>query len=150
MTHAAQRKARLQPEQERILRDSSPSIPRTREAILFAARRTLKTRFVTPLFSWSYELLFPQLFYFDNDLRCPRGVGPLRAPTLPSCTGLSFAVALSFPCFQALTNPFLRTIDLQASYFQALTNPFFFNSFVFTSIQNPGVAGGKHPVCVLC
>src|SRR5712671_4716874 len=39
-----------------------------------------KSRFVTPLFSWSYELLFPQLFYFDNHLRCPPGVGPLAAP----------------------------------------------------------------------
>src|SRR5437879_12328955 len=27
--------------------------------------------FVLPLFSWSYELLFPQPLYFDNDLRCP-------------------------------------------------------------------------------
>jgi hypothetical protein len=31
--------------------------------------------FVRPLFSWSYELLFPQPLYFDNDLRCTRGVG---------------------------------------------------------------------------
>ena len=43
--------------------------------------------FVHPLFSWSYELLFPQPLYFDNDLRCPRGVGvsapaTFNAPTL--------------------------------------------------------------------
>jgi len=31
-----------------------------------------KLRFVRPLFSWSYKLLFPQLLYFVNNLRCPR------------------------------------------------------------------------------
>ena len=34
-------------------------------------------RFAAPLFSWSYELLFPQLFCFHNHLRCPR-VSPSR------------------------------------------------------------------------
>ena len=34
-----------------------------------------RPRFVTPWFSWSYELLFPQLFCLDNHLRCPRGWG---------------------------------------------------------------------------
>src|SRR5258708_14576602 len=33
-----------------------------------------KSHFVRPLFSWSYELLFPQLFCFGNYLRCPPGV----------------------------------------------------------------------------
>src|SRR6266852_4660192 len=28
-------------------------------------------QFVCPLFSYSYELLFPQVFYFDNDPHCP-------------------------------------------------------------------------------
>src|SRR5712672_1250590 len=41
-----------------------------------------KSRFVTPLFSWSYELLFPQLFYFVNHLRCPRGVGSVLCSQL--------------------------------------------------------------------
>src|SRR5882762_10561034 len=35
--------------------------------------------FVSPLFSWSYNLLFPQPLYFDNHLRCPPGCG-VRAP----------------------------------------------------------------------
>ena len=30
-----------------------------------------QTTFVGPFFSWSYELLFPQLLSFDNHLRCP-------------------------------------------------------------------------------
>src|SRR5438045_5924987 len=34
-----------------------------------------KSHFARPLFSWSYELLFPQLFCFDNYLHCPPGVG---------------------------------------------------------------------------
>jgi hypothetical protein len=34
-----------------------------------------KSNFVRPLFSWSYELLFPQALYFHNHLRCPGGVG---------------------------------------------------------------------------
>src|SRR5882762_3048033 len=29
--------------------------------------------FVGPLFSWSYELLFPYALCFQNDLRCPPG-----------------------------------------------------------------------------
>ena len=37
--------------------------------------------FVAPLFSWSYELLFPQVPCFQNDLRCPRGVPPLPPQT---------------------------------------------------------------------
>ncbi len=36
---------------------------------------TQKSQFVAPLFSWSYELLFPQLLSFDKYLRCPPGVG---------------------------------------------------------------------------
>jgi hypothetical protein len=28
-------------------------------------------RFASPLFSWSYKLLFPQTLCFDNHLRCP-------------------------------------------------------------------------------
>jgi len=31
--------------------------------------------FVAPLFSWSYELLFPQALWFQNYLRCPPGCG---------------------------------------------------------------------------
>src|SRR6267154_4431347 len=37
-------------------------------------------QFVAPLFSWSYELLFPQLYCFQNLLRCPRGVPPESHP----------------------------------------------------------------------
>src|SRR5712671_506376 len=99
-THAAQRKARLRREQERILRDSGPSIPRTRQAILFAVKRTPKSRFVAPLFSWSYELLFPQLFYFDNHLRCPRGVGSALCSRSALCARL---------CWRSSLTPFAAT-----------------------------------------
>jgi hypothetical protein len=36
---------------------------------------TQKSQFVTPLFSWSYKLLFPQFLSFDKHLRCPPGCG---------------------------------------------------------------------------
>jgi len=42
---------------------------------LFPLRKTLKSLFVSPLFSWSCELLFPQPLSFDGHLRCPRGCG---------------------------------------------------------------------------
>src|SRR6266850_7076484 len=51
--------------------------------------------FVHPFFSWSYELLFPQPVYFYNDLRCPRGVGPLRAPNSALCVHLCWRNSLS-------------------------------------------------------
>jgi hypothetical protein len=46
--------------------------------------------FARPLFSWSYELLFPQLFCFDNYLRCPPGVGcaPRFQPHVLCVSGL--------------------------------------------------------------
>jgi hypothetical protein len=37
--------------------------------------------FVRPLFSYSYELLFPQFIYFDNYPNCP-GVWGIRLPSL--------------------------------------------------------------------
>jgi hypothetical protein len=43
--------------------------------------------FAPPLFSWSYELLFPQPPYFQKHLRCPRGVGmsfPNSASSAPA------------------------------------------------------------------
>jgi hypothetical protein len=36
---------------------------------------TTHSVFVSPLFSYSYELLFPQPLYFDNDPHCPGGWG---------------------------------------------------------------------------
>jgi|SRR5712672_1277569 len=50
-----------------------------------------KLRFVHPLFSWSYELLFPQALSFDNTLRCPPGVGgsSLHPPALQPVNALN-------------------------------------------------------------
>jgi hypothetical protein len=50
------------------------------------------TPFVCPLFSWSYELLFPQPFCFDNLLRCPPGWG-----SAPSKLTALRSSALSYP-----------------------------------------------------
>jgi hypothetical protein len=38
--------------------------------------------FTCPLFSYSYELLFPQLFCFHNDPHCPGAVAPVKAALL--------------------------------------------------------------------
>src|SRR4029077_7345379 len=60
--------------------------------------RVSSTPFAVPLFSWSYELLFPQALYFDKDLRCY------------GCVPCTLCVAL-FPSslvqyFQQLANSF--------------------------------------------
>jgi hypothetical protein len=51
--------------------------------------------FAHPLFSWSYELLFSQLLYFQNHLRCPMFFGSLssdlcvlRPGTCPDSVGV--------------------------------------------------------------
>ena len=79
---------------------------------------TLSPVFVVPLFSCSYELLFPQALYFDNDLRCP-GVYPLCLPS--SCLGYLFSItyglcsslcslfAHACLCFQRVTDSFAKT-----------------------------------------
>ena len=54
---------------------------------------SLLIQFALPLFSWSYELLFPQPLYFDNHLRCPRGVG--SAPSFQLCVLCAFALKTS-------------------------------------------------------
>src|ERR1700720_3913749 len=54
------------------------SLPQPRPALPTAQRP--HTTFLRPLFSYSYELLFPQLLYFDNDLNCPGVSPPLRPP----------------------------------------------------------------------
>src|SRR5216684_1745107 len=96
---------------------------------------TLHSLFVSPLSSYSYELLFPQPLYFDNDPHCPPGVGvqasqspselcasaPLPAPALSGWQIHCFqAFAASFPslcalfcapslCFQSLAASFPKT-----------------------------------------
>ena len=55
----------------------------TRPQVSFSRRPTAsnpisKFPFVAPLFSWSYELLFPQTIYYQKHLRCPPGVPPNR------------------------------------------------------------------------
>jgi hypothetical protein len=59
-------------------------------------------RFFNPLFSWSYELLFPQLLYFHNHLRCPGvwGSAPsalktLRPSNVPTLCLQTLATSLS-------------------------------------------------------
>jgi hypothetical protein len=90
------------------------SLPQPRPALPTTQRP--HTTFFRPLFSYSYELLFPQLLYFDNDLNCP-GVLPLcglRAPT-PStlCRAFLATVLLSGVCALSFSlAAFFRTRSL--------------------------------------
>jgi hypothetical protein len=67
--------------------------------------------FVGPLFSYSYELLFPQPLCFDNDLNCPGG-GPSSAPfqgdaSMARCTKGQKCGFVS-PLFATLTHSLSR------------------------------------------
>jgi hypothetical protein len=118
------------------LKPLSPSTRRATAPPLPATTRhplpTLHSLFVSPLFSYSYELLFPQPLYFDNDPHCPPGVGvqasqspselcasaPLPAPTLSGWQIHCFqAFAASFPSLCALfCTPSLCFQSLAASF----------------------------------
>ena len=55
---------------------SAPSLPRghpfTAHASHSSTHGSIPHHFWLPLFSYSYELLFPQFLYFDNHPHCPR------------------------------------------------------------------------------
>src|ERR1700688_3751863 len=55
------------------------------------------TRFADPLFSYSYELLFPQAVPFDNDPHCP-GVYP-ACSLVPNFSALCVALFPFVPVF---------------------------------------------------
>src|SRR5882762_9776890 len=105
-----------------------------------------KSRFVAPLFSWSYELLFPQLFYFDNHLRCPPGVGSALAPTLRSCLGLSLLLLCHSHVFKHLQIPPSARSICRPLIFKHIQIPFSSTRLFSHLYKTPGVAGGKHPV----
>jgi hypothetical protein len=60
-------------------------------SILFTTWKVRTSRLAHPLFSYSYELLFPQRLCFDNHLSCPRVYYPLCALWVrsqrPQCQG---------------------------------------------------------------
>src|SRR6266849_2006253 len=117
------------------LRPRPPAAPLRRHSRpLLATDYTLHSLFVSPLFSYSYELLFPQPLYFDNHPHCSRVWGtslqspselcaspPLPAPTLSGWQIHCFqAFAASFPslcalfrtpslCFQSFAASFPKT-----------------------------------------
>ena len=73
----------------------------------------LEPRFVAPLFSWSYELLFPQPLCIHNDLRCPRGVpfGAAPAPELSRRIGSKRVHSISYALFGVPKKPNLRRFN---------------------------------------
>ena len=91
-----------------------PSLPTTHLATRHSSLAT------SPLFSYSYELLFPQLLCFDNHPHCPGVWGSLRSIS-PLATRHSLL-------------PHKPLFRLPAGLLAG-------NSLVFTSIQNPRGVG---------
>ncbi len=92
------------PAQIPSLRPRPPVAPLRRRSLpLLATHYPLSTLFfVSPLISYSYELLFPQPLYLDNDPHCPPGVGVQASNpppnSVPRCRCLP---AWQIHCFQA-------------------------------------------------
>src|SRR5437868_4615737 len=74
--HSAEHSLLLQKTQALCVQANPNSLQNTRTCATFHKLCSV-LEFVGPLFSWSYELLFPQALWFQNYLRCPRGVGVL-------------------------------------------------------------------------
>jgi hypothetical protein len=100
-------------------RPTAPPLPATTHHPL----PTPHSLFVSPLFSYSYELLFPQPLYFDNDPHCPPvwGYKPpislralcLRAAACPDLVGVANPL-LSGICrlFPVSLRSFLHSLPL--------------------------------------
>jgi hypothetical protein len=59
----------LNAEEDRTKRGPLSAVPTVLSDL--RRRNSRPSDFARPLFSWSYELLFPQPLCFDNHLRCP-------------------------------------------------------------------------------
>src|SRR6267143_2907581 len=109
------------------LRPRPPAAPLRRRSLLLLTTHhplpTLHSLFVSPLFSYSYELLFPQPLYFDNDPHCPRvwGYKPpiplrtlcLRAAACPDLVGVANPLFSGICClFPVSLRSFLHSFPL--------------------------------------
>jgi len=96
------------PPRMRELRCSSFS--RSLRFALTSVRARAGAPFVAPLFSWSYELLFPQPLCIHNDLRCPGGVpfGAAPAPEFSRPIGSSSVHSIGYALFGASKKVNLR------------------------------------------
>ena len=84
---------------------SASSVPLATRAPLLSGRTPVPTRvvhrFADPLFSYRYELLFPQLLCFDNHLRCPivfLALPPSPAPSANSVVNRPLTPVLTYCC----------------------------------------------------
>jgi hypothetical protein len=122
--------------------------PRTQTAgkSSFSRRANLRAtqsqnyRFVAPLFSWSYELLFPQTLYFQKHLRCPR-----RVPPKPLFRSTTTSTCRPRPPISFIINQ-LRTLVLSCRSFPH-SHPLF-SAACRLFVQKRG--GGGTPPCFLC
>jgi hypothetical protein len=94
-------------------------------SILFATWKVRTSRPAHPLFSYSYELLFPQLLCFDNHLSCPA----VYYPSLHCGSDLSALSVRVFPLW--LTTYFQQLASLFSLFVAFLRPPL----FVFRNLQ---------------
>jgi hypothetical protein len=102
-------------------------------SILFTTWKVRTSRLAHPLFSYSYELLFPQLLCFDNHLSCPA----VYYPSVHCGSDLSALSVRVFPLW--LTTYFQQ---LAASFFSLCrffaTSPLCFQELPASSPKMPG------------
>src|SRR5258707_11387069 len=124
------------PAQISNLRPRPPAAPLRRRSLpLLATHYPLSNLFfVSPLFSYSYELLFPQPLYFDNHPHCPE----VRGTSLQSLSELCASAPLPRPCRGGKSIVFRHLLPLFRLFalFSALP-PFVFNRLQPLS-QNTG------------
>src|SRR5712664_3536651 len=110
------------------LRPRPPAAPLRRRSLpLLTTHYPLSTLFfVSPLFSYSYELLFPQPLYLDNDPHCPPGVGVQASNLSPN--SVPPRRCLPRPCRGGKSIVFRHLLPLSRLFalFSALP-PFVFN-----------------------
>src|SRR5258707_9449288 len=127
------------PAQISNLRPRPPAAPLRRRSLpLLATHYPLSNLFfVSPLFSYSYELLFPQPLYFDNHPHCPE----VRGTSLQSLSELCASAPLPRPCRGGKSIVFRHLLPLSRLFaLLSALPPFVFNRLQPLSRKHPGWA----------
>ncbi len=107
--------------------------------------------FVAPLFSWPYELLFPQTLYIQKHLRCPPGVP--RQTLFPKDNYVDLPTTLAYPLHY---QPIAHSCSLAALF---RTPALCFQQLADSLCKNRGVGYLRirtyaqlslRPLCVVC
>src|SRR5216684_1820525 len=127
------------PAQIPSLRPRPPVAPLRRRSLpLLATHYPLSTLFfVSPLISYSYELLFPQPLYLDNDPHCPPGVGVQASNPPPN--SVPRCRCLPRPCRGGKSIVFRHLLPLFRLFaLLSALPPFVFNRLQPLSQKHPG------------